>query len=195
MDAGCFAAGYPDITLSISDNYADMNGDGQKHGSFWIHAMLCSDALENLVTDATVKRFAEFTSGLMRIRYRDIPEINAIVLGHDAILREQLKKTDISPFCNLSQWYSQSYLKGAKLGNDSFGIGFHLCSNGFKTIIWEENENLQKMSNAMNAYPELKAFFPEHEEGNPHWGYGKIFPFDSILDWLKELQRLLVSLQ
>lgn len=116
MDAGCFAAGYPDITLSISDNYADMNGDGQKHGSFWIHAMLCSDALENLVTDATVKRFAEFTSGLMRIRYRAIPEINAIALGHDAILREQLKKTDISPFCNLSQWYSQSYLKGQSWG-------------------------------------------------------------------------------
>ena len=186
------AAKYPEITLTISDNYANMNQDGQKHGSFWVHVALYTDTLEKTVADDSVKRFAEFVSGLMRIRYRQIPEINASCLGKELVLREQLKKMNLAPFSNVETWYSQTYLKDAKLGNDTFGISLYLCSNGFKASIWESDENSQIIAETMKAHPELKGIFPDNE--GTLWGHNDVIPFDDVIDWIKDLQKVLVSL-
>ena len=190
-----FAANYPDIELTIRDNYYNMNAEEQKQGLLWTGIMLHTDTLEKVIEEKTVKRFAEFLSSLMRIRYKAIPEINAICNGHDKLLREQLKKLDISPFNNMTEWLTQTYLNGAKLGNETVGISFHLHSTGFGTIIWESSEDPQKIANIMNTYPSLKAIFPVHDEGASSWGHQENIPFDSIIDWLKELQKLLVTLQ
>ena len=189
-----FAANYPDIELTIRDNYYNMNVEEQKQGLLWIGMMLRTNTLEEVLEEKIVKRFAEFLSGLLRIRYKAIPEINAICNGHDELLREQLKKMDISPFNNMTQWLTQTYLNSAKLGNDTVGISFHLHSTGFGTIIWESSEDPQKIADIMNTYPALKAIFPVHDEGARSWGHQEIIPFDSIIDWLNDLRKLLKSL-
>ena len=191
-----YAAHYPDFSLNITDGeYAVINGAGERHGSFQLVITYCRNQLEDLVADDAIEKFANFFSGLMRIRYKAIPEIYAICHGHDIILREQLKKMDISPFCNLSQWYTQTYLKGVKLGDNTFGISFHLCSNGFKTLFWEEHENPQKVNAMMELHPELKRIFPLHNDNESSWRNPEISPFDSIFDWFITLQKLLISLQ
>ena len=191
------AAKYPEIVFTVTaDDYANCNNAGQKHGSFWIHVMFCAKSLEDVVADAAVSRFAEFVSGLLRIRMKLIPEIYAFCIGKDGILREQLKQIDIAPFTKMTEDGDQTFLDGAPLGNDTFGISFHLRGKGFKTLIWESNENPQKMSAAINAHPELKAEFPELVGGDERfWWHKDIVPFDSAIDWLKNLQKLLLSLQ
>ncbi len=185
------AAQYSDVKLNITDSY-DQKQDESKYGWLNIHIQFFFSTLEEAVADESVKRFADFFSGLMRIRFRMIQEINAFCFGQETKLREQLKKMDIAPFATISEWLSQTYLDGCKLGNDTFGITLFLCSTGFETSIWESNQNLQKIADVMNIHPELKAIFPTH--GNESPSPKEVVPFDSIIDWLKDLQKLLVSI-
>ncbi len=116
--------------------------------------------------------------------------------GQISNLREQLKQIDKSPFTKMTTKDEETYLDGAQLGNDTFGISFHLRPTGFKTLIWESNENPQKMTAAINAHDELKAEFPELVNGDTRfWWHKDIIPFDAVLDWLKNLQKLLKRLQ
>ncbi len=190
-----YAAKSPEIKLNISDTYNEVNQAGQKYGQIYLHMMFCFNTLEEVIADESVKRFADFFSGLMRIRFKLIPEINALCMGHDEKLRNELKAMDLAPFTKMSQWYSQTYLDGAQLGNDTFGISIHLHSTGFGTGIWESHENPQKMADAMEAYPELKTLFPEHKAGEFGWWRKEDIPFDGIIDWLKDLLKLLRSLK
>ena len=187
------AARYPDVKLNITDSY-DQKQDESKHGWLNIHIQFFFSTLEEAVADESVKRFADFFSGLMRIRFRMVQEINAFCIGQETKLREQLKQMDIAPFATISEWLSQTYLDGCKLGNDTFGITLFLCSTGFETSIWESNQNPQKIVDVMNTYPELKAIFPTNGNENPLWSHKEVVPFDSIIDWLKDLQKLLVSI-
>ena len=187
------AAQYPDVKLNITDSY-DQKQDDSKYGWLNIHIQFFFSTLEEAVANESVKRFADFFSGLMRSRFRMVQEINAFCFGQETKLREQLKKMDITPFATIDEWFSQTYLNGCKLGNDTFGITLFLCSTGFETSIWESNENPQKITDIMNTHPELKALFPIHGTESFSWSHKEVILFDSIIDWLKDLQKLLVSI-
>ena len=189
-----YASQYPEFNLNMTDSYEKMNQADQKHGAFQMIVKYARNQLEELVADEAIQRFADFLSGLMRIRFKAIPEIHAFCHGHDDILRKQLEKIDIAPFSNRRQWISQTYLDGLKIGNDSFGLSLHLCSNGFRAILWEAHSNLQKLYAMLEAHPELDVLFPElHEDGNRK--HPEIIPFDSVIDWLKNLQSILIRAQ
>ena len=190
------------ISLVIDDTYPQAHGDsvGQKYASIIPHVMCRCGTLEEVITDEVVQQFAEFIAGLLRILFRLVPETHALCLGHDAKLREQLERMSLAPFTNRAQWYSQTYLQGCRLDGNTFGISLWLRSSGFQCIIWEgcqhdRAHNGQIVSDLMNAHPELRAVFPEHKEGDWAWGSPGIIPFDSVIDWLKELQKILISLQ
>ena len=127
-------------------------------------------------------------------------------------LREQLEKMDIMPFdSSLTQCTEgigkedkgSTYLNGAKIGTHTFGISIHFYHVGYKTLIWENpgnqldrGQDFLNISDAMSAYPELQKEFPIVIRGDKRFWYHKeIIPFDGIIDWLKDLQKLLKSLQ
>ena len=189
------------ISLVIDDTYPQAHGDpvGQKGASIIPHVTCRCGALEEVITDEVVQQFAEFIAGLLNILFRLVPETYALCSGHDEKLREQLKSIDITPFEKMAVWWSQTYLEGYQL-NGTFGISFHLRSTGFKCIIWEgirhdATHHGDRVENLLNSHPTLRAMFPEHKEGEWAWGHPEIIPFDSVIDWLKELQKILISLQ
>ena len=191
------AEAYPEIKLDIQDVY---NGE-RKNGSFVVSARLYSDKLENLVSDEMVNKLADFVSAQLPLRLKmEQTELNAICWGYDEKLREQLKNIDLSPFTNVAQWWSQTYLQGCRLGGNTFGISLWLRSTGFESIIWEGakshgGHNERIMTDLMNAKPTLRAIFPEHKEGLFYWSHPEIIPFDGVIDWVKNLQKVLIALQ
>lgn len=185
------AARHPEMRLDISDNYSAGHPDGQKYGSLQLGITVHGNSLEELVEDKTVKAFAAFFKEAHFILCKLTPEISALCFAREEMLREQLKKMDISPFTKLNQWYSQTYLDGAKIGNDTFGITLLLDTVGFKTAIWESQQNPQKIEQLLNTHPEVKAVFSQDDgavRGNP-----EIIPFDGIISWVKEFQKLLLN--
>ena len=132
-----------------------------------------------------IRQIAEYYNELQHILTRRFPELKAMCFGKDDMLRSQLKTSNLSPFTKLNQWYSQTYLDGAKIGNDTFGVTLFLDTAGFKTAIWESQQNPQKLEQMLNTHPELKAIF-SHGDGavrdNP-----ETIPFDGIISWVKEL--------
>ena len=97
-----FASKYPDIELTIRDNYYMLDQQAESHhGSLWTGIVFHADTLEEIISENAVKRVAEFLNVLMRIRYKAVPEINALCNGRDVLLREQLKGIDISPFTSI----------------------------------------------------------------------------------------------
>ena len=162
--------------------------------------MLRRSKLEEVITDETAQQFAGFINGMLRILLRLVPGSHARCLGYDNKLREQLAPMDIAPFANKAQWYSQTYLEGYQLDGKTIGISLWLRSNGFQSIIWEGPRHdgahhEAPMADVMNNHPDLRADFPEHKAGEYHWIHPEIIPFDSVIDWLKELQELLKRLQ
>ena len=191
------AEAYPEIKLDIQDVY---NGE-RKNGSFVVSARLYSDKLEDLVSDEMVNKLADFVSAQLPLRLKMVQtELNAVCWGHDDKLREQLKNIALSPFTNMAQWWSQTYLQGYRQGGNTFGISLWLRSTGFESIIWEGTKhdgghNERIMTELMNAKPALRAIFPEHKEGLFYWTHPEIIPFDGVIDWVKDLQRVLIALQ
>ena len=127
-------------------------------------------------------------------------ELNAMCWGYDEKLREQLKNIDLSPFTNMAQWWSQTYLLGYRLGGNTFGISLWLRSTGFESIMWEGTRhdgghNERIITELLNAKPTLREIFSGHKEGDWFWSHPEIIPFDGVIDWLKELQKTLISLQ
>ena len=191
------AENYPDIEVTVEDKY---NGTERKTGSFIVKATLRRNTLEDVISDETVKRLAEFVNAQIPLRLEMTQkEQRALNFGHDEKLREQLKAMDIKPFAKVAVWWSQTYLEGYQL-NGTFGISFHLRSTGFKCIIWEgirhdATHHGDRVENLLNSHPTLRAVFPEHKEGEWAWCHPEIIPFDAVIDWLKELQKILISLQ
>ena len=191
------AEAYPEIKLDIQDVY---NGE-RKNGSFVVSARLYSDKLEDLVSDEMVNKLADFVSAQLPLRLKMVQtELNAMCWGHDDKLRAQLKNMDLAPFTNMAQWWSQTYLQGYRQGGNTFGISLWLRSTGFESIIWEGTKhdgghNERIMTELMNAKPTLRAIFSGHKEGYWFWSHPEIIPFDGVIDWLKELQKTLISLQ
>lgn len=191
-----YAKVHPEIRLGIEDVY---KGE-RKNGSFVVSARIYGDTLEALVSDEMINILADFVSSQLPIRLKMVQtELNALCWGHDDKLREQLKKIDLSPFTNMAQKGSQTYLQGYRLGGNNFGISLYLRSTGFQSIMWEgtkhdSGHNERLITDLMNAKPALRAIFSEHKDGESFWSHSEIIPFDEVIDWLKELQELLKSL-
>ena len=120
------------------------------------------------------------------------------VQGAVDIFYEKLNSMDIKPFNKIEpQDDGSARITGAKLGNDTFGISFLPRLKGFKIIIWESNNfDPQIIANALNTYSKLCEIFPNMYKGdNRYWEHLEIISFDSIIDWLKGLLELLISLQ
>jgi len=199
-----YAVKYKDIiSLKIEDYYPMATGDkdgGRKFTSIIPRVLFRLNTLEEVITDQSAQQFAEFMNGLLRILFQLVPESSAYCLGHDEKLREQLKKTNISPFTFTAQWYSQTYVEGYKLDGKTFGVSFWLRSSGFQCNFWEGGRHdwrhdEKKLIDTMSAHPELQEFFPEHKNGEYFWSCSGLIPFDSVLDWLKKLQEVLTKLQ
>lgn len=193
-----YAEKHPSIAVKIDiDTYKEASADGQKCGWLVLEVVSSSETLEGLVTDEAIGCFANCINDLYRIRYKMTEENYTYPLchKHDIIIREQLKGIDISPFTSIDTWQSQTYLKGCVIDGHTLGISFHLRSVGFRTIIWEINQNKRIINEVMQAHPELQTFFPEHPEDRTEWCNPKIIPFDSVIDWLKNLQEVLANLQ
>ncbi|MBQ7207073.1 MAG: hypothetical protein IJS01_04675 [Lentisphaeria bacterium] len=47
----------------------------------------------------------------------------------------------------------------------------------------------------LKSHPELQKVFSEHRDSDWAWIHPEIIPFDGVIDWVKELQKLLTSLQ
>ena len=190
------------ISLNIEDNYAIVHSDnsGQKTASIIPHVIFRLKTLEEVISDQTVQHFAEFINGLLRIIFQLAPESHAYCLGHDEKLREQLKTMNLSPFTFTAQWYSQTYVEGYKLDGKTFGVSFWLQSSGFQCNFWEGGRHdwrhdEKKLADTMSAHPELQELFPEHQNGKDFWSCSGLIPFDSVIDWLKQLQEVLKKLQ
>jgi hypothetical protein len=186
------------VTLDFEDNY---NGDGRKHGSFVLRFIVRCDKLEETISDETVKKIAKCVKDSWSSQSKMIlEETDAFCWGHDDKLREQLKAMDPAPFAEMAQWWSQTYLQGYKLGEIPLGISLLLRSTGFQCIIWEGYRHDTKheewiLADIMKKYPALLEMFPEHKNGEFYWSHPAIIPFDSVIDWLKNLQELLKRLQ
>ena len=191
------AEAYPEIKLDIDDVY---NGE-RKYGSFVVKALISCDTLEALVAEETVNKLVEFVSSQFPMRLRMVQnELNSLCWEHDDQLREQLTNMDLTPFANEAHWWSQTYLQGYQLAGNTLGISLWLRSAGFQCIIWEglrHNTAHQEwiLADLMKKYPALLEMFPEHKNGEYYWSHSEIIPFDSVINWVKELQKLLISLQ
>ena len=192
------------ISLVIDDTYPNARGDmvGQKFASIIPHVMFRRDTLDEVISDETVQQLAEFIWELLRILFKLVPETHAPCFGHDEKIREQLKQIELKPFTIIRQWYSWTFLEGWKINGNIFGISLLLNSSGFECIIWEglrQNtaHHEEILADLMKKYPALSAMFPKQKTGNWSWAWSssEIIPFDSVIDWVKELQKLLISLQ
>ena len=52
---------------------------------------------------------------------------------------------------------------------------------------------MQSVGEMLKSHPELQKVFSEHRDGA--WFHPEIIPFDAVIDWVQELQKLLKSLQ
>jgi hypothetical protein len=155
---------------------------------------LCIDSQEEIFSalDSAFDELIKLTQNELKNFHEELEEIPNKINS----LRQQLK--DITPFQNIKEQPDGStYLMGAKLGNDTFGISFLPRLTGYKIIIWENNNfDPQIIANALNTYSKLQEIFPNIYNGNNcYWEHPDIIPFNSIIDWLKGLLKLIISLQ
>lgn len=190
-----YAEKYPGITLKIDvDTYKEATREGQKCGWLVLEVDSSSETLEGLVTDETVDKFAVYINDLYRIRFK-MSEKNytySFCQEWDNKIREQLKQMSIAPFTEMKTYSCQVDIQGCIIKGNSFGISLHLRSNGYQTTIWAKKQILDEV---MNSHSELQKFFSQHNDNQAYWYAAEIVPFDFIIDWLKDLQRTLVSLQ
>ena len=189
---------YPEIKVEIQDQY---NGEGRKTGFLAVGARFHANTLEELVSAEAVRKMAEFVREQYSIRLKMIrTEQDALNWGHDNKLREQLKNMDLAPFTKTAVWWSGTFLVGYKLGANNFGITLWLQSTGFLCIMWEGakhdgGHNERIITELLNAKPTLREIFSGHKEGDWFWSHPEIIPFDGVIDWLKNLQKVLIALQ
>ncbi len=155
---------------------------------------LCIDSQEEIFSalDSAFDELIKLTQNELKNFHEELEEIPNKINS----LRQQLK--DITPFQNIKEQPDGStYLMGAKLGNDTFGISFLPRLTGYKIIIWENNNfDPQIIANALNTYSKLQEIFPNIYNGNNcYWEHPDIIPFNSIIDWLNGLLNLLKSMQ
>lgn len=186
--------------------------DGWESSQFWLAYKYIKDdkvrdlgANEDLCIDSPEHIFSILDSAfdelkeLIKNELKNYPEEIEKIPKHIDDLRNYLNnKNIIEPFQNIEVKNDGStYLKGAKLGNDTFGISFLPRLTGYKIIIWENNNfDPQIIANALNTYSKLGEIFPNIYNGDDHyWEHPDIIPFNSIIDWLNGLLNLLKSMQ
>ena len=115
-------------------------------------------------------------------------------------LRKQLGQLTPFGFNSIIKKGNSTFLNGARIGNHTYGISFHLFHNvGFQTCIWENTGDFENYKDfqVISDLPEaLKKEFPVVKGGDTrYWFHKEIIPFDGITAWLQKLQELLKSLQ
>ena len=87
---------------------------------------------------------------------------------------------------------------GYKLDGRTLGVSLNLCSTGFMALFWENINNrhdVQSVGDVLSSHPELQNVFSGRRDGDNAWCSPELIPFDSVVDWLKNLQGLLKRLQ
>ena len=115
-------------------------------------------------------------------------------------LRKQLGQLTPFGFNSIIKKGNSTFLNGARIGNHTYGISFHLFHDvGFQTLIWENTGDFENYKDfqVISDLPEaLKKEFPVVKGGDTrYWFHKEIIPFDGITAWLQKLQELLKSLQ
>ena len=189
-----YAEKHPGITLKIDiDTYKEANRDGQKCGWLVLAVDSSSETLEGLVTDESIDQFAFYINDLYRICFK-ISEKSytySLCYARDKIIREQLNQMSIAPFNEMKKYPCQVDIQGCRINGTTFGISLPLRSTGYAPTIWAKKQILDEV---MNSHPEFQKFFSQHNDNESYWYSAEIIPFDLILDWLKDLLKLLASL-
>lgn len=187
---------YPEAKLVFETPYHITTKDGAFGGGAHTRVWFFFKSMEDMVSDASIHRIADFFNEFLRIRAKLAPCWRALSNGKEIALRESLGKMDIAPFQKIGQWHSVTILQGFRFAGQVIELLAWLVTGGFSLRL--------RCNGSLNALNELidkaglKDMFVPYKEGdfryevemsNPPPGFEEApATISSVLAKLKGLQ-------